>query len=268
MQPTAHAALTDELVASLRADERVLGLVLLGSTAEGADAFSDHDLFVVTTPGSQEAMRTDLGWLPPAAPPVLVLRETAHGLKIVLDDGHLIELAVFDLAELGVARVNRWRVAFDRGGVQERMEEVARASAAASAAASADPGWLFRQVVTCALVGATRHQRGETLSGTSLVKGLALRHLLELVTAVVPIHGEPVLDDLDPFRRFERAYPAMGRALAGLLRLEPDACALGLLAVAEQEVAHLRPDLPWGTVAIVRERIEQGGPSGASTLSR
>lgn len=267
MQPTVHAALTDALVASLRADERVLGLVLLGSTAEGADAYSDHDVFVVTIAGSQEAMRTDLGWLPASVTPVLVLRETAHGLKIVLDDGHLLELAVFDLAELGVARVNRWRIAFDRGGVQQRMDEVARASAVASAAATPDPAWLFGQVVTCALVGATRHQRGETLSGTSFVKGLALRHLLELVAAVVPVEGEPVLDDLDPFRRFERAYPALGRALVRLLRLDPDRCAIGLLALAEQELARLRPDLPWDAVEVARVRIEGGATPDTSTLN-
>ncbi|MGL6280591.1 MAG: hypothetical protein ACRC50_13685, partial [Gaiella sp.] len=207
------------------------------------------------------------GWLPATVTPVLVLRETTHGLKVVLSDGHLLELAVFDLDELRLARVNRWRVAFDRGGVQERMEEVAEASAAACASAAPDPAWLFGQAVTCALVGAMRHQRGETLSGSALVKGLALRHLLALVAAAIPVQGAPVLDDLDVHRRFERAYPALGPPLAALLRLDPDAAAVAMLELAQRELSAALPELRWDAVEVVRARIERGEGASASTLS-
>ena len=251
MEPSAFDALTESFARRLEGDPRVVGLVLLGSTAGGADRWSDHDLFVVTVPGVQEELRTDVSWLPSGVEPVLVLRDTAHGLKVLSRDGHLVELAVFDLVELGVARVNRYRVAFDRdGSVTSRMRELEQAGGGAVAP---DPDHLLGQVVTCALVGAQRHRRGETLSGAHLV-GLALRHLLALLAATVP-DPEGVLDDLDPSRRFEQAQPALGAELAELLRRAPDACALGLLDVAERVVAPERPDLGWKALGVARAHL-------------
>ncbi len=254
MDPTAYDTLTDELRAGLERDERVLGLVLLGSTAAGADSWSDHDFFVVTMPGAQEELRTALDWLPSTFAPALVLRETAHGLKVLGADGHLLEFAVFDLDELEVASANRYRVVLDRGGVANRMAEVAVSSQArASERPSAEHQ--LGMLVTCALVGALRHQRGETLSGTFLVKSWALRSLLELVAATVPSPGADRLDELDPFRRFELAYPALGVELAGLMRDEPDAAALGLLELAESTVAPIRPGLAWDALHVAVARI-------------
>ena len=45
----------DELTSTLDADPLVLGLVALGSTADAAlrDRWSDHDFWIITSPGSQ-----------------------------------------------------------------------------------------------------------------------------------------------------------------------------------------------------------------------
>src|SRR5215468_6331939 len=78
MTPEAHAAFAAALLKRLEADPDVLGLVFLGSSSgepPAPDAFSDHDLFVVTRPGAQERFRTDLSWLPNAADLVLSFRE-------------------------------------------------------------------------------------------------------------------------------------------------------------------------------------------------
>jgi hypothetical protein len=256
MDLAAYDTLTEELRDRLERDERALGLVLLGSTAVGADRWSDHDFFVVTVPGVQEELRTGLDWLPASFDPVLVLRETAHGLKVLGADGHLLELAVFDLDELTVASVNRYRVVLDRGGVTERMAEVASSS---DARASRPPSLAhhFGMLVTCALVGGLRQRRGETLSGTLLVKSWALRHLLELVAAIVPSPGAARLDELDPFRRFEQAYPALGVELTGLMREEPDSAAIGLLELAEATLAPIRPELAWDALQVAVARIRQ-----------
>ncbi len=255
MDVAAYDTLTDELRAVLERDERVLGLVLLGSTASGADRWSDHDFFVVTVPGVQEELRTGLDWLPASFEPVLALRETAHGLKVLGADGHLLELAVFDQDELrSVAVVNRYRVVLDRGGVAEWMAEVAASSEARTGEPSA-PEHHLGMLVTCALVGALRHRRGETLSGTFLVKSLALRHLLELVAATVPSPDAGRLDELDPFRRFELAYPALGVELIALMREEPDVAAVGLLELAEATLAPIRPGLAWDAVRVAVARI-------------
>src|SRR5262249_41721446 len=140
--PEAHAAFTAALLDRLSADADVVGVVLLGSSSgipPGPDEFSDHDLFVVTRPGAQERFRTDLGWLPDAAEVVLAFRETPHGVKALCATGHLVELAAFDVDELALARVNRYRVALDRADVVTRMERV-RAAPRGGPAPPAPPG--------------------------------------------------------------------------------------------------------------------------------
>ena len=98
----------------------VLGVVALGSTAatdHRPDRYSDHDLFVVTVDGAAQALRDDVGWLPDAHRIALCHTETRHGRGVVYDDGHLVEIAVFEPGELHVCRVNAFRVLHDTGDV-------------------------------------------------------------------------------------------------------------------------------------------------------
>ena len=139
MDPQAYDAFTAALREALARRPDVLGLVALGSMAGRdyqPDEFSDHDFFVVVEPASAEPMRQDLSWLPRADAVLLSFRETAHGLKVIYDDGHLLELAVFTPQELALARVNRYRVLLDRADVTTRMEAVAQDTAQAGAAAA------------------------------------------------------------------------------------------------------------------------------------
>lgn len=99
-----YRAFTQALAGGLKADARVVGLVAVGSMAErdyAPDEWSDHDFFVLTRPGEQEAFRSDLSWLPRAG------------------------------------------VLLDRGGVAERLEEVAQASAGGAARCDRS-GWRRR----------------------------------------------------------------------------------------------------------------------------
>src|SRR5207237_5609069 len=118
MDRTAYDRFSERLHQRLAADERVLGLVALGSMSgePAPDEWSDHDFFVITRAGEQERMRTDLSWLADAGQIVLSYRETAHGVKVLYRNAHLLEFAVFDLEELSLARVNRYRTLLDRSG--------------------------------------------------------------------------------------------------------------------------------------------------------
>lgn len=257
MDAAAYAAFTEALAQRLARDSRVVGLVALGSmSGEGPapDEFSDHDFFVVTEAGAQERYRSDLSWLPGAERAVLVHRETEHGLKVVLPDGHLLELAVFDLDELRVARANRYRVVLDRGGVAERMAEVA-----AKPAFAPESRWLCGQLLGNLLVGGGRAARGEVLSARLFVAGHAAGHLLRLLARHVPPEAEAALDDLDPFRRFERAYPGLGARVNGALALAPLEASLALLDLASRELDGRLPGWPAGAAAVVRKRISDAG---------
>jgi hypothetical protein len=256
-----YEAFTEALLTRLVADPRVVGLVALGSMSgdgPAPDEFSDHDFFVITGPGAQEAFRTELSWLPGAGRAVLVHRETEHGLKVILEDGHLLEFAVFDLEELLVARANRHAVLLDRGGVAERMAVVA-----AKPVEAPSDRWLSAQLLGNLLVGGGRAARGELLSARLFVAGHAAGHLLRLLSRHVPAEADVTLDDLDPFRRFERAYPRLGAEVNAALALAPLGAATALLGLAERELGPRLDGWPSAAAAAVRERLREAGESGA-----
>jgi hypothetical protein len=258
MTPAEHQAFTARLVASLAADDGVLGLVTLGSTSglpPAPDDFSDHDFFVVVRPGLQERYRTDLAWLPDAAEVAHSFRETAHGLKVLYRSGHLAEFAVFEPGELWLARVNRYAVPLDRAGLATRLAEV-RAATVAAASAPPDERWQAGQLLTNLVVGAGRFARGERLSGHQLVRVGALHHLVPLLRGPLPAGASARLDDLDPFRRLEQALPAAAAELDAALRCPVPTAARALLAVA----LRARPELfAAEAVAAVERALEAAG---------
>jgi hypothetical protein len=253
----AFRAFTDELTERLRADARAIGLVAVGSMADrdyAPDEWSDHDFFVITPPGGQEELRNDLTWLPEYERIALSVRETDHGLLVIYDDGHLLEFAVFDLDEIALAGVNRYRVLLDRGGVEARVEEVA-----ANPRAPRDDVFLFGKTVTAALVAAGRGRRGETLSAAFLVTW-ATTYLARLLIRTLPTENASILDGFDSLRRFERVYPELGAELAAIVRLDPADAGPALLELLERELRPLRQDLPWGAVDGVRRRLPLRSP--------
>ncbi|HYV44889.1 MAG TPA: hypothetical protein VFA20_08510 [Myxococcaceae bacterium] len=249
MSPDDHQAFLRALVERVAGDPRVVGVVALGSSSDPAavDAWSDHDLFLVVAPGAQEAFRNDLSWLAPGK--VLhAFRETAHGVTAILEGGHLVELAVFDPEELAVARVSRYRVLFDRGGIAGRMEAVARASEGARGESGADDAWLTGMFLSGVLVGGGRARRGERLAGRAALAGAA-RRLMVLIARHVP--GAGGLDPFDPHRRFERAYPSIGAEIDQALSRGGPEGALLLLAIAERATSLI----PRDAAAAIRARL-------------
>ncbi|HSP72791.1 MAG TPA: hypothetical protein VLN26_10500, partial [Gaiellaceae bacterium] len=248
-----YHAFTEELRARLAGYARVIGLVAVGSMAErdyAPDEWSDHDFFVIVRPGEQETLRTELGWLPRRDRVALSFRETEHGLKVLYDDGHLLEFAVFDLDEIALASVNRYRVLLDRGQVEERTSLVR-----ARPRPRPSDEYLFGMTVSAALVAAGRARRGEVLSAAFFLAS-ALRHLASLLAGAVPSSTAAILDEFDPLRRFERAYPQLGSELAAIARRAPEEAALAVLDIAERELRRRRPDLAWAGFDAVRARLQ------------
>jgi hypothetical protein len=252
VQPDEYRAFTHELTERLRDDGRAIGLVAVGSMADrdyAPDDWSDHDFFVITAAGAQEELRDDLSWLPHADRVALAFRETDHGLNVIYDNGHLLEFAVFDLDEIALAGVNRYRVLFDRGGVEDRIEDVA-----ANPQAPGDDLFLFGKTVSAALVACGRGRRGETLSAAFMLTW-ATTYLNRLLIRTLPTANASILDGFDSLRRFERAYPELGAELAAIVRLDPVDGAAALLNVLERELRPRRPDLPWPALDAVRARL-------------
>jgi hypothetical protein len=259
VQPDEYRAFTHELTERLRADGRALGLVAVGSMADrdyAPDEWSDHDFFVITPPDKQEELRNDLSWLPYHDRITLSVRETEHGLIVIYDDGHLLEFAVFDLEEIALAGVNRYRVLLDRGGVEERIEHVA-----ANPRPPRDDAFLFGKTVVAALVATGRGRRGETLSAAFLLTW-ATTYLNRLLIRTLHAQNASVLDGFDSLRRFERAYPELGAELAAIVRLDPAEGGPALLDVLERELRPVRPDLAWPALDAVKARLSLGAADG------
>lgn len=250
---------TQDLVTSASARDDVVGLVLLGSGADTArvDEWSDHDFYLVSTPGTQEALRTDLSWLPRSASIVLAARETEHGLKVVYDDGHVLEFAVADLDEVRGFGTNHWRVVLDRGGVAEAVGSAAQVTHARSGRPARDAVGL---AVTLVLIAAGRARRGETLTAQRSV-AQAVDLVLEAVTARIASADPGVTDVLDARRRAEAAYPDVSAALSQALMAAPEEGARRVLDAAEGALARGWDGWPHAAVAAVRRRLGWAGPA-------
>lgn len=258
-----YDAFTAALLANLRADPRVVGLIAAGSMADtdhAPDEYSDHDFWIITEPGAQEAFRTAYAWLPDHERIALAIRETEHGIKILYDFGHLVEYAVFAQEELAVTRLNSHRILLDRGGVAAAVQTVLERTAAEHAAHSANPAYHFGQFITNLWVGVGRHYRGERLSAHKFVRFSALTHLLPLIVAYVPAQNPDRLDNIDLTRRFEEAYPAIGAEINALLRLETPQAAAGLLWLADLLLRDALPDYPLEAVRTVQDFVKPAIP--------
>jgi hypothetical protein len=262
MKPADYQRFSQRLLDGLAADERILGLVALGSMSGEpplADEWSDHDFFVICHPGEQERLRTGLSWLPDAGELAFWFRETAHGVKALYRSGHLLEFAVFDLDELQLARINRSRTLLDRVGpgapsIESRLASLRLRTSQEAGERRSDPRWLAGQLLTSLLVAAGRHRRGERMSGRALLQGAAGR-LVELLARAIPPGREGVLDTLDPFRRLEQAFPQIARDLDEALGEPVPLAALRCLGIARRELAPRLREFPDDAAAVVERQL-------------
>lgn len=241
---------SDAVLAWAEAEPAVLGLVAAGSMARRTrepDEWSDHDFWLITEPGAEECYRAAHDWLPDAGRIVLAFRETTHGVKVVYDDGHLVEYAVFTPDELAVTKANEYRVLLDRERIGERL----RAVRAATVDGLSEPAFTAGQFLTQLLVAAARARRGERLSARSFLTG-AVEQLTRLAAAHVPAERPEAVDDIDPRRRFEVAFPALAAEIDAALADDPEVGARSLLELADRELGSRAA--PWTGEALAAIR--------------
>ena len=247
----------ERLVSGLDARPDVVGLVLAGSTADRArvDEWSDHDFLVVAdSADTAERMRRELDWLPDAERIVLRPREGGHGLKVVYDDGHVLEFAVFAPGELSLALANAYEVAIDRDGIAETMQDAALRPRPGHDTSVRDHAELFLSLV---LIGVGRYRRGEVLTAGQFIRSHALAHLIAVHRAVIGERAEQTarLDDLDGYRRLEFVHPEFAAAIARAIESDPETAARALLGIAEQGAIGGDSRWPVDGARAVRDRL-------------
>ncbi len=253
-----YQAFTDALRRYLERDSRVIGLMAAGSMAgcsHQPDEWSDHDFWLIVEPDAQEWFHTHRDWLPDSDQIVLWFREPHGGFKAVYRNGHLLEFAVSDRPILQRAKVNDYRLLIDRDGLAADLEQLHSATAAEFRNLAGDDLCLLGQFMTNLLVGMGRYRRGEQLSARQFITGWSLAGLLRLIPKHIPTQHPEALDNLDPLRRVEMAYPEVGAAINRLLRLDLDQAAVGLLDLADHLLRDRLADYPADAVAVIRRRM-------------
>lgn len=240
---------SESLTNSCKKNPKIIGLVLVGSTAETkrVDEWSDHDFFVITNSGEQEPLRRDLSWLPNSESIAFWFRETEHGLKVVYNSGDILEFAIFDCEELRGCMVNHHRLAYGNNDVaqalstaKDRLPEIVVGDDLSD----------FRHFLSVLVIQVGRARRGELLTAGQGIRGTATTALLKVLTRQLP-HDQR-LDRLDVSRRFEFAHPEIGTAIADALAQQPEAAANDLLRISDKYLPPLWTQYPQNEVEIVK----------------
>jgi len=248
-------AYSESLRVNLDAREEVIGLVFLGSAADTsrADEWSDHDFFVISSEGSAESLRQNLDWLPDFSKIEIGVRETDHGLKVVYQDGQVLEFAVFEDSELDTVSAFSFAVAIDKCNLQNRMEAIE----ARSVGKAPNHAKEFELFLCQLLIGVGRARRGEVLIAGQHIRSWAINNLLGLVRLnVSPVEGsESLPDNFNRYRRFELQYPTLGEQIELAQQMPLEACAQSLLQIAVEICGDKIGDRELSQISAVRTRL-------------
>lgn len=241
---------SESLTDSCIRNPKIIGLVLVGSTAETerVDEWSDHDFFVITETGDQEALRRDLAWLPNSTAIAFWFRETEHGLKVVYNTGEVLEFAIFDCNELSGCMVNHHRLAY---GNDEVRNALAIAKNRLPEVVVGDDLADFRHFLSVIVIQVGRARRGELLTAGQGIRGTAATALLKVFTRRLPADSR--LDRLDVSRRFEFAHPEIGKLISDALEQDPESAAQDLLEISLTHLAPLWNEYPKAEVDVVKD---------------
>ena len=239
---------TERLRVSLESVREVLGVVVLGSTADATlrDEWSDHDFWIITEVGKQDALLEDLSWLPDYPNIAMTVNHLPHGRTIIFRNRHKVEFAIFDATEVNTGKVDRYRILIDRGGFAELIAAIHDDT---PRQARAKPDALENLCVVL-WSACERHMRGELLSARQYLDGFAIDRLLSLISNTEP--GDKRKDVLDARRRLEQRSPELAAELMALRGLPVPQAALQLLEIAERELKPKAPALAWDKVTMVR----------------
>jgi hypothetical protein len=146
-----------------------------------------------------------------------------------------------------------------------KLEELALATQDFVVHSRTEPDKRFAEFMMNIFVGVGRRARGERLSGRRFIKTRALTHLLHLLAELIPAEEAHLLDNLDPFRRFEQVHPALGAEINQILAQDTLLTAEGLLGVALRELRPFLTNSPEAAVVEVQQLIHKA-KAGASNL--
>ena len=191
----------------------------------------------MTEPGAENGYRYDLSWLPGSEDIALSVVEHHGGVKVIYDDGRVLEFGITSSVDFVNWAGNRIEVIVDKGGVAEAVDTILHKPLPEG---EPDASVCARLVLTQLLIGVGRARRGEVLSAGRSIRDEAVAYLLKALAITLP--GDRArLDTLDPRRRFDFVHPEIAARIESAIRLEPELAARSILDIAEAELGDLFP---------------------------
>ncbi len=254
-----YQAFLNELVFRLEADPLVFGLIALGSTADVTcrDHWSDHDLWIITSPGSQSNYLDTFSWLPQADNILITVRHGFSYRTVLYENKHKVEYAVFDPEETVRGKIERFQVLIDRKDISSLAESIRHQTFKERNSALAKPDMLEN---LCLLLWTAyeRWERGERLSAQRYTQ-FSIDLFLDLLTAHDCLNKSPMADKLEVRRRLEQIAPELGEELSRIVLLAPAEGGIRLLDLAEKELMARAPELAWSRVRVVKKWLQEAG---------
>src|SRR4029453_797774 len=191
------------LQVSLANARGVVGLVVMGSTADTKvrDQWSDHDFWIITETGAQEALVKDLSWLPDYRDILLVVTHRKHRRTVMYHNRHKVEFAVFDRNEAREGKIERYRILLDRDHIAEFIAAIHQLTL--HEARTVEDA--VENLCVLLWTACERYGRGELLSARQYVDGFAVNQLLSLYQITSRLNTEGMhsihVDDWKPVPR-------------------------------------------------------------------
>ena len=250
----------NELVSTLEADPLVLGLIALGSTADAAsrDRWSDHDFWIITSPGSQSRYLDTFSWLPRADGILITVRHGTSYRTVLYGNKHKVEYAVFDPKEAVRGKIERFRVLIDRQDIGGLAASVRLETYKGRDAALAKPDVLEN---FCLLLWTAheRWERGERLSSQQYIQ-FSVDVFLDLLIGHGRLNESQLADRLDARRKLERIEPELARELRRMAGLAPAEAGVALIELAERELKPRALELAWDRALVVKGWLRAEAP--------
>lgn len=255
MSPENYETYTQSLVHLAQDDARILGLIVLGSTAmthHQPDKWSDHDFWLVVQEGTQSQFHEDLSWIPDYEPIVLAFHETEHGWKVVFADGHVLEYAIFSLSELQVVRFHHYEVLVDKVDISNRLSTMYQGFT--EEYIHKDALTKTQHILSLLVIGMGRYHRGEKISSSMFIKQYALEHLTDLIQLTIKPKSSHTVDPLNSTRRIEQTHPQFFEQLVSIITATVPVSAQIILDIVVS-LKNKIPDFPTSAIATVEQVI-------------
>lgn len=247
----------NKLISTLQGDPFVFGLIALGSTADRTyrDYWSDHDFWIITSPGAQSSYLNTFSWLPQADNILMTVRHGISYRTVLYNDKHKVEYAVFDPDEAVRGKIERFQVLIDRQNISSLAEAIRLQTHEERRSALAKPDMLEN---LCLLLcnAYERWERGERLSAQRYIQ-FSIDVCLDLLTAHHCLNKSHMADKLDARRRLEEIEPEVGRELSRIVLLAPAEAGVALIDLAQKELRARAPELAWNKVLVVKKWLQE-----------